>query len=324
MKKWQWVIPAVIFIALIALSGCSKSDDNNNPVGPGPGTGSNTQTINPGQGGSVTYGSASVTIPPGALDDTTDISVAIPTSPPSYTQPANTAQIGSTYQFGPDTATFNVPVTVTFTYDQAAIGTYSESSVTIMSFESPGQAPTALTNVAVNQNTNTVTGTTTHFSYFVLIISTGGGGGPVVIPPHPQGGNPVGNWTFASLSVDTTENGNFRVSMTGTGSGNCAFQATAWTSDLTLTTFIRTEMYEGGEWFLFHEDTVTTHEHIWGTYVIDNDTTLVTTITGSDTNPEYIGDVRTDGFTATPDWMVLYQKTSPSLPEYNMFVVYTK
>jgi hypothetical protein len=326
MRTKRLILLSILLCSLgttLFLMGCSKDSDT--PTGSGPPVGSNSANVPP-TGGTVSYETASVTIPNGALPDSTEITVGIPANAPTYSQPTNSAQVGSTFQCecNPAVATFGEDVTITMTYTDGQIGSNNESTLKIMSYENQGEAPVVLGNVTVNAATNTVTGTTRHFSYFVLIVSTGGGGGPSVIPPNPEGGNPQGNWTFANLSVDTVANQQYRMSMTGSGSGSLEIEATNWESNLTLTTHTRTEIFQAGQWIFVTQWDSTWTEHIWGTYIIQQDTLLVTTITGSDTNPEYIGDVRTDGFTATEDWMVMYQKTSSSLPYYNMFLVYTK
>jgi hypothetical protein len=305
---------------VLILSSCSKDDSSNNSSGPP--VGSSTQSITPQNGGSVDYQSATVTIPPGALNTTTDISVGIPASSPTYTEPANSDQVGSVYEFGPDGTNFNTAVTVTMSYDQAAIGTKDESTLKIYTFTDANLTPDILGNIQVNETTNTVTGTTTHFSYCVLIIASGTGPGP--IPEHPTGGNPQGNWTFQSLTVDTTLVGeNSRISETGTGDGTLTMTATTFASDLTLMTHIVSEAYYGGAWHVLNQNDVNTHEVISGTYVIENDTLMVTTITASPTNPDYIGDIRTDGFSASSNQLVLYQKAGET-EDYNMFLVYMK
>ena len=111
----------LIFCLLAFMVGCDGNGDGNG--GPtGPSAGSNSETIPPA-GGSLGYEDASVTIPPGALDDSTEIVVGIPESPPTFTEPANTEQVGATYEFGPSGTTFNLPVMVTFEYEDGDLGT---------------------------------------------------------------------------------------------------------------------------------------------------------------------------------------------------------
>ncbi len=320
MRKLHYLGILLLILSLALMMGCSK-DDETTPTGPG--TGSNTVTIDPAIGGSVDYGDAAVNIPAGALNAQTDISVGIPASPPTYTQPANTDQVGETYEFGPAGTTFNMPIEVTFSYADNNLGSNDESSLTIMTFTTAGAAPVELSNVTVDETNNVITGETDHFSFFVLIISTSGGGGGD-IPPEPQGGNPVGNWIFDYLSVPEIQNDSLRLTITGTGEGTNNLTETVFVSDLTLMLNIHIEMYISPEigWYITNTQD-TTYENISGTYVTQG-VEMTTTITASTTNPEYIGDVRTVGYTAESNRLIFYQVAGSEGLEYNMYVVYRR
>jgi hypothetical protein len=154
-----------MLIALGLLMSCSKDEDNN-PVGPEPT--SNTQIIFPGTGGTVTFGSASVSIPPGALSDTTEVTVAVAPNAPNYTAPPNTAQVGQIYAFTPGSLNFNAPVSITMHYTNQELGPYNENTLTIMTYSDTGSTPTTLNNLIRDPANNQVSGATTHFSYFLI------------------------------------------------------------------------------------------------------------------------------------------------------------
>jgi hypothetical protein len=155
----------LVLTMLGLLPGCSKDEDNNS-VGPGPS--SSSQTIFPGVGGTVTFGSASVTIPVNALTDTTEITVAVAPNAPNYTTPPNTAQIGQIYAFTPAGLDFNIPVTVTMQYTNLELGPYIENNLTLLTYSEAGATPVTLANITRDPDNNQVSGTTTHFTYIMI------------------------------------------------------------------------------------------------------------------------------------------------------------
>ena len=99
MKVSNHAISLLNFMLMFSLlglfAGCGGDDDSSPTAPPGPQPGSNTEPIDPATGGTVDYENASVDIPAGALAATTDISVGIPDTQPSYDQPQSTDQIES-------------------------------------------------------------------------------------------------------------------------------------------------------------------------------------------------------------------------------------
>jgi hypothetical protein len=150
--------------ALGLLMSCSKEEDN--PAGPVPT--SNTLTIYPPLGGTVAFGSAEVSIPPNALTDTTDVTVALAPDAPNYTIPPNTAQVGQIYAFTPEGLTFDIPVAITMQYTNWELGSHNENTLTLLTYSDAGATPVAISNITRDPDNNKVSGTTTHFSYFMI------------------------------------------------------------------------------------------------------------------------------------------------------------
>jgi|GEM_PF-3370520 len=317
--------PVAVILSLLALAGltllagCSSDDDS--PTGPA--GGSTTQAIDPAIGGEVAYGDATVDIPAGALSEATDITVGTASNAPAYTAPANTAKIGSTYEFGPAGTTFSQPVTVTFDYDPAALGSYNPATLKIMTYDNAGQTPVALSNISVNTASHTVSGQVTHFSYFILVISTGGGGG-VGNYPDPQGGNPVGNWVFDHVYYETEYPlpDSIAVEMSATGTGTLDITATDWERDVSMDVAIHYEYNIGG--FYFEYDTTFTEvDHSWGTYQTDG-TWVYTEVTGSETDPGSVGDLDSLQYTAEADRLIFYQSAEAAEYSFDAYVVYVR
>ncbi|MCX6640842.1 MAG: hypothetical protein NTW14_10235 [bacterium] len=320
-KTTNYLVTAILILGMMLfLASCSEDDSGTNSNNPP--AGQNSSSMTPQAGGSVAYENGAVTVPPGALNDTTEISVGIPASAPNYTHPANTAQVGAAYEFGPDGTTFLTPVTVTLEYDQASIGSNNEATLKIYTFTDANPAPVQLGNIQVHEDSNYVTGTTTHFSYCVLIIASGSEP-PGDIPENPQGGNLTGNWTFSSLEVENIDTDTFKLSMSGTGEGFVNITATEWEEELTMTTTMQAEYYIGMQWVVV-DTTFTEYEHLWGTYTIQENVRFVATVTEADPDNQWqIGNTRTDGYTAESNRLIFYQKTYGS-GDYNMWVIYTK
>jgi hypothetical protein len=180
----RFTIQGISMISLaLLLVGCfhndSNEDDNGNPLGPNPG--SSTGTIDPATGGSVSYGDVTLDVPPGAVNTPTDITVSLLSNPPNLAPPANQALIGETYLFSPS-MTFDLPVTVTFSYDDADLGSYDESTLSILRYSSATATPVELSDVSVDLQDNTVSGQTTQFSYMRLRVISGGGPNPPAAP----------------------------------------------------------------------------------------------------------------------------------------------
>jgi WD40-like Beta Propeller Repeat/ZU5 domain len=81
-----------------------------------PGTNTTSAPIAAAAGGEVRLGAARVTIPPGALEADTTITLSLVTNP---NVPDATSVVGAIYDFGPSGLTFNKPVTLSLPLNQA-------------------------------------------------------------------------------------------------------------------------------------------------------------------------------------------------------------
>ena len=69
----------------------------------------------------------------------------------------------------------------------------------------------------------------------------------------------------------------------------------------------------------------TERDHSWGTYTVE-DSILYLTVTGSETNPEFIGETKESLFTAEPDRLIIYTLIEEEEPvgDYYSYIVYSK
>ena len=128
-------------------------------------------------GGTVTSsdGKAKVVIPAGALTETANITVATVSNQPS-------GNMGAAYEVGPDGTTFNQPVTISVTYDEASLPSGVKESDLKLGAVINNQWE-ALSNSTVDTATNVISGTTTHLSiYGILAVSSS-----VTVPSAPTG-----------------------------------------------------------------------------------------------------------------------------------------
>jgi hypothetical protein len=257
----------------------------------------------PAQGGTVTYGSATVTVPPGALSDTTDVTVEAMASAPNFNLPPNTLVMGQVYHFTPDSLNFNQPVTVKFEYTDGQLGSHNEYTVAIYTFDQPGTTPVALTSLERDLASNQVSGQSSHFSYFYVSVNTQEGGGY----PPPQGGNPVGAWNLDQVDyqVYSPLPDTVQVNITGSGTGTASLTPTNFDFNEIQTSQIQVQVQIFGIWVPYNY-TVQDTSHILGTYTISGDT-LIATITASPTDPDLIGNIEHIPFTATTSELILYR-----------------
>jgi len=89
------------------------------------------------------------------------------------TPPGDSNVIGLVYDFGPDGATFDPPITLTFTYDELLIteGVTEENLVIAMWDEETGEWVT-LEDITVDPETNTITAKVSHFTAFTVLAYT--------------------------------------------------------------------------------------------------------------------------------------------------------
>ncbi len=135
-----------------------------------------------------------LTIPEGtvgltqALEPLNQISIVEMTEPPA--PPAEANFISLAYDFGPEGATFDPPITVTFSYDPTKIpaGVNEEDLVLAFYNKATGQWET-LSDIVVDPVTHTISGKTSHFTLFVILTIVTPASAPVPVPtpiPAPK------------------------------------------------------------------------------------------------------------------------------------------
>jgi len=97
-----------------------------------------------------------------------EISVVSKAVPPAL--PANTAIVGLAYDLGPDGATFDPPITITFTYDRADIPEGVNEEDLVLAYW--GSEWVVLEGSVVDPATNTVTAPVRHFTAFTIMAYT--------------------------------------------------------------------------------------------------------------------------------------------------------
>jgi len=99
-----------------------------------------------------------------------EITITRGEDPPA--SPAGTDMIGVPYNFGPDGATFNPPVTITFKFSssQLPLGTDAED-LSIYYFNPGGEwVELAASDITIDPDTGTITARVSHFTYFSAIV----------------------------------------------------------------------------------------------------------------------------------------------------------
>ena len=95
---------------------------------------------------------------------------------PMTTLPAPPAQanvIGLTYDLGPEGATFNPPITLTFTYDPTKIPTgVAEKDLVIAYYDKTAGKWVTIDNIVVDPVTKTISGKISHFTAFAVLAVT--------------------------------------------------------------------------------------------------------------------------------------------------------
>jgi len=145
---------------------------------------------------SIEIGRVDLTIP----EDTTglteegeplsEINVTEMAEPPA--PPEDTNIIGLTYDLGPDRATFQPPITITFTYDEADIpeGVDEEDLVIAIYDEDAGEW-VVLEDVTVDPVTNTISASVSHFTAFTILAFIPAPPAPPAPPPAPPAPPPA-------------------------------------------------------------------------------------------------------------------------------------
>lgn len=171
-KSTDWVYKANVTVT----SGPSGPGGPGSPPPVNSTTGS--ATVTPAAGGTVSLGSnASITIPAGALNGTDGVTVAIQqaSNPPSAT--SGFRLLGTVYDFtigGQDHYTFSKPVTLTFTFDPAAL--FPGETPVIEYYDTASQQWVSLSGTVSG---NTITITVDHFTEYGVFVKE------VAPPPVP-------------------------------------------------------------------------------------------------------------------------------------------
>jgi transcriptional regulator with XRE-family HTH domain len=139
---------------------------------------------------SSTDGNVDLTIPQGTVGKTSDgqplseISITKVASPPVLpgTTPVtnaqgvqvstvgNTTMVGLPYDLGPDGATFNPAITMTFTYDPAGLPAgFAETNLTIAYYNESTHSWVTLSDITIDPVTNTITAKIDHFTDFAVL-----------------------------------------------------------------------------------------------------------------------------------------------------------
>ncbi len=82
-------------------------------------------------------------------------------TPPS--PPANSNVIGLTYDFGPEGATFSLPITITIKYDPASIPAGVNEKDLVIAYYNNATGKWIELPCTVNTETNTITASVSHF-----------------------------------------------------------------------------------------------------------------------------------------------------------------
>lgn len=127
-----------------------------------------TEEINT-SGGTISNeaGTTSITIPSGALNESTNISINATTNTSGYGVKEGTELQGYIYEFNPSPLEFNQPVTVVMTYeDQGGLGEQEELDMYDISFYNETTQEWEDQNASQNITIDTLTMNITHFSTF--------------------------------------------------------------------------------------------------------------------------------------------------------------
>lgn len=126
-----------------------------------------------------------LTIPEGTVGLTEEgeplsqISIILVEYPPPPPEDCNV--IGLVYDLGPVGATFDPPITVTFTYDESLIPEgVAEESLVIAMWDAAGEQWIPLEGCSIDPETNAISGPVSHFTEFTILAR--------IPPPLPVGG----------------------------------------------------------------------------------------------------------------------------------------
>ena len=146
------------------------------------------------------------------------ISIKRMTSPPAPPSQANV--IGLAYDFLPEGATFAPPVTVTFTYDPAAIPAgVAEEDLVIAFYDKATGLWVVLEDITVDPVTHTISGKISHFTAFAVIAYTGPAAFTAsALSISPTEVNPGDKVTISATIANTGDlSGSYEVTLTING-----------------------------------------------------------------------------------------------------------
>ncbi len=166
MKKFTQYPRAIAIVFVILLSACGSDEPGPSQksivTDRGTAQGNAATSIIGSNGGTLSSadGKLTVTIPSGALPSNTTISI----QPISNEGPLG---LGMGYRLAPEGISFQQPITLTFTYDEALLDNTHEDFLWIIT-QADDNSWNAVMKSEVNTSANTVTVTTTHFSDWAL------------------------------------------------------------------------------------------------------------------------------------------------------------
>jgi hypothetical protein len=132
------------------------------------------------------------------------ITVAPMTTPPA--PPAQSTVIGLTYNLVPEGATFDPPVTITFSYDPTKIPAGVNAQNLVLAFYDKATAQwVTLSDIVVNEVTHMISGKTSHFTAFSVVAYTRAAFTASALTISPTEVN-VGESVSISVNIANTSN----------------------------------------------------------------------------------------------------------------------
>ena len=125
------------------------------------------------------------------------LEVEVDESPPA--PPANTQVIGLAYDFGPDRATFDPPLTLTFEYEESEIPDDANEDDLVIAYWDEEAEEWVELDCTVDPVTNTITAEVSHFTVFAIIASQ-----PSTPPSSPPALAPAA-FSVSTLTVQPAE-----------------------------------------------------------------------------------------------------------------------
>ena len=151
------------------------------------------------------------------------LEAAVEPSPPEPPEDSNV--IGLVYDFGPDKATFDLPITLTFTYDESLIPEgVAEGNLVIAMWDEEAGEWVELQDITVDPETNTITAKVSHFTAFTVLAYTR----PAVFV--------ASDLSITPAEVDIEEEVTISVLITNTGDLTGSYEVTLKIDDVVVDT----------------------------------------------------------------------------------------